>query len=91
MDKKEGAGRNYPESCQTCKRWKEVKERLRLIALLESVIEKMQEALKDKSFKPTIGDYIKLVQMEKEIEETADQSKEIKVTWVEPADTENGE
>ena len=91
MGKKAAAGGTTPKSCQTCEYRREVKERARLTTLLQSIIEKMQAALEDKAFKPTIGDYIKLVQMEKEIEETEEQTKEIRVTWVEPTDTESAE
>jgi hypothetical protein len=79
------------ESCRRCKDWAENKERVRLMVLLESAVDKMNAALAGPDFKPNLGDYMKLVQMEKEMEETSDAGKEIKVTWVEPTDTENAE
>ena len=50
--------------------------------VLSEVIKKMEEKLKTEEFKPSLADYLKLVQMEKEIGE--EETKEIKVTWVEP-------
>jgi hypothetical protein len=37
--------------------------------------------------KATVADYIRLVQLQKELEE--DEPAEIKVTWVEPAETKS--
>ncbi len=39
--------------------------------------------MKAPDFKPTLGDYVKLLQLEKEMEQGA--PTEIRVTWVEPA------
>ncbi|MGO9260961.1 MAG: hypothetical protein ACLQU1_32335 [Bryobacteraceae bacterium] len=91
MDKKGAAKGDSPESCRECKNWKVAKERVRLLELLEKAIDKMQKALVDDAFKPTIADYQKLVQMEKEIDEAASDAKEIRVKWVEPTDSENEE
>jgi uncharacterized protein YhaN len=91
MKKTEGTEENCAESCRQCKHWKDAKERVRLQELVESAVEKMQKALLDEKFKPTVGDYAKLVQMEKEIDEAEEDTKEIRVTWVEPTDSKNGE
>jgi hypothetical protein len=48
--------------------------------LLEKAIAGIEERLKAKDFKPTMGDYLKLLQIEKEIEQ--EEATEIKVTWV---------
>ncbi len=47
----------------------------------------MEQKLGDEAVKATLGDYIKLVQLQQELEE--DELKEIKVTWVEPEATES--
>ena len=72
-----------PKSCQECEHWTEVRNKLRVGGILESVITKMETKLTANEFKPSLGDYLKLVQLEKEIGE--EEPKEIKVTWVEPA------
>ena len=78
-------GDKAPKSCRECGRWKEAKEKIRVSELLEATITKMAEKLKSDDFKPSIGDYLKLVQLEQELEE--DGAKEIKVTWVESRET----
>jgi len=70
-------------SCRGCSLWDDVKERVRINELLETAIEKLGERLKADEFKPSIADYLKLMQLEKEFDQ--EQVKEIKVTWVAPA------
>jgi urease gamma subunit len=64
------------KSCQ------EVKNKLRVGGILAKVIENMEKKLKTEDFKPSLADYLKLVQLEKDFEDG--ETKEIKVTWVEP-------
>jgi hypothetical protein len=71
-----------PKSCEECEHWTEVKNKLRVGKVLSDVITNMETKLKAEEFKPSLGDYLKLVQMEKEIGD--EETKEIKVTWVEP-------
>ncbi len=71
-----------PKSCQECERWEEVRNKLRVSGVLTDVIKKMEEKLKTEEFKASVADYLKLVQMEKDI--GGEETKEIKVTWVEP-------
>ena len=68
--------------CRECPHWAEVRERVRTRELLESAIDKIHKKLASEEFKPTLGDYVKLMQMEKEVED--EDIKEITVTWVEP-------
>jgi hypothetical protein len=56
--------------------------RIRISDLLDKAIAGIEERFKAKDFKPTMGDYLKLLQMEIELEQ--EEIKEIKVTWVEP-------
>ena len=71
-----------PKSCQECEHWTEVSKKLRVSKVLMSVITKMEAKLGTDEFKPSLADYLKLVQMEKEVVD--EEPKEIKVTWVEP-------
>jgi hypothetical protein len=51
--------------------------------LVQKVIEKIGKKLQeDKDIKGTIGDLVRLIQLEKEIEEEIETPDEIKVTWV---------
>lgn len=77
------------KSCRECEHWQEIKQQLRISELLASAITNMEERLKSQDFKPSLGDYLKLLQLEKEMEEGA--PAEIKVTWVEPASLPSAE
>ena len=51
-------------------------------ALVKQAIQQFGEKLDKNELKPTVGDFIRLLQLERELlEETP---KEIKVSWVEP-------
>ena len=73
-----------PKSCKECEHWTGVRNQLRVGKVLEDVLGKMEANLKSTDFKPSLADFLKLVQLEKEVGEEA--PKEIKVTWVEPAE-----
>jgi len=50
--------------------------------LVEKVIEKIEEDLRQRKLKGSVGDLIRLLQLRKELKE--DEPREIKVSWVEP-------
>jgi len=81
MIRKSKTQEKAPKSCRACEHWAEVRNKLRVGGVLETVIKKMEEKLTKEEFKPSLADYLKLVQLEKELGE--DEPKEIKVTWVE--------
>ena len=72
-----------PRSCQECEHWSEVRNKLRVGGVLDTVINHMEGKLTHQEFKPSLADFLKLLQMERELGDEA--PKEIKVTWVEPA------
>ena len=74
-----------PKSCQECEHWAEVSKKLRVGGILEKVIATMETRLAAEEFKPSLTDYLKLVQLEKEVGD--EEIKEIKVTWVEPVES----
>jgi hypothetical protein len=43
--------------------------------------------LSDKDLKPTLTEYLKLLQVEKEVAQETEGPREIKVTWIEPDGT----
>jgi hypothetical protein len=77
------------ESCEECSRWKEIKHRLKIANLLESVIGDIEKRIQEKDLRPTVTEYLKLLQMEQDLEQES--PREIKVTWVELATISNGE
>ncbi|MEX2263571.1 MAG: hypothetical protein WD696_16560 [Bryobacteraceae bacterium] len=52
--------------------------------LIEQAILRIEEKLASDEMKASIGDFIRLLQVQKELE--ADQPREIKITWVDPVD-----
>ena len=50
--------------------------------MVEQIIGKVEQRLGDGEIKATLGDYIRLVQLQKELEE--EEPGEITVTWVDP-------
>jgi hypothetical protein len=64
-----------------------VKKTQRKAEVVEQIIEKVEQRLGDGEMKATLGDYIRLVQLQKELEE--DEPGEITVTWVDPDKTES--
>ena len=55
--------------------------------MVELLLKKMEAKLGGADAKASLGDYIRLVQLRKELED--EQPREIKVTWVEPETTES--
>ena len=50
--------------------------------VVKELLEKVEGKLGEEAMKPTLGDYIRLVQLQRDLED--EEPKEIKVTWVEP-------
>jgi len=82
--------RTKSKPCEDCSYYAALKQKLKVSEVLTRAIAKFEERITETDFSPSVGDYIKLVQMKKELEEATDEAKEIKVTWVEPvtSDTE---
>ena len=53
-------------------------------ALVNKMLQSFEEKLKKDELKGTLGDFIRLLQLEKELED--EQPKEIEVRWVEPSE-----
>lgn len=57
--------------------------------MVQEIRKRVEARLANDDVKATLGDYIRLVQLEKELEEN--EPREIKVTWIEPVKTESQE
>lgn len=53
--------------------------------VVKNMLTNMEEKMAGKDMKATVADYIRLVQLHKELDDES--PKEIRVTWVEPAGT----
>ena len=67
------------KTCRGCERWEEVKGRMQIADLLVKAADGFKAG---ETFKPTLSEYLKLVQLEREFEE--EETREIRVTWVDP-------
>jgi hypothetical protein len=77
------------KNCEECSKWQEIKQKLKITTLLGSLIGNVEERVNAKELKPTVAEYLKLLQIEQELAQES--PKEIKVTWVEPETTSSGE
>ncbi len=68
-----------------------MRKKLRVSELLVKAIEAFEGRMNAQDFKPTVAEYLKLLQMEQEMDATEDGPKEIKVTWVDPVVTSEPE
>ena len=66
-----------------------MKERIRVTELLGKAIEVYEKRIRERNFSPSVAEYLKLVQLEQEAEQQ--DTKEIKVTWIDPAVTSERE
>jgi len=80
--------------CRKCKRWREVKQRMRVAQFIEKTVSAVEDKLDQGTISPTVAEYLKLLQLEQEWEQhesLTDAPKEIKVTWVGPEAQSNDE
>jgi hypothetical protein len=62
------------------------------LQVVQAVIKKIADQLQgEKEIKGTIGDLVRLIQLEKEIEEETEPPHEIKVTWVDRREKSHAE
>ena len=83
MDKKSRQKEKKPRADKT-KRRGAAEDSRSTSELVSKVKETIEEKITNKEIKPTIGDYIRLLQFEQATEE--EKPKEIRVTWVEPSE-----
>jgi hypothetical protein len=57
--------------------------------VVKKLLRKLEQKLASDDVKATLGDYIRLVQLQKELDEES--PREIKVTWIEPGKTDESE
>ena len=87
MDNQKKSEKARPKRrCQDCPKTEAGKKK-KASEFVEKVLEKMEEKLEGDQIKPSVGDYLRLLQYREEME--ADEPKEIRVTWVEPATGES--
>jgi hypothetical protein len=78
-----------PKNRRTSSNRKKPSQRAKVSNLLGKAIKSFEKRIEAEDFKPTIAEYLKLVQLEQEAEQET--AKEIKVTWIDPTVTPNTE
>jgi hypothetical protein len=63
------SGKDPLGECRNCPQWAEIKERARVAVLVNQAVNKYEQKLNANNFRPTIAEYLKLLQLEKEIED----------------------
>jgi len=61
----------------------------RISDLLDTALARFEARVAMEDFYPSVGDYLKLMQLKRELEEEEEIIREIKVTWVEQEGSEN--
>ena len=69
---------------QGCEHCLETREKVRVSELLLKTVERIEAQLQETNLKPSLGDYLKLLRLEKELVD-GEAPQEIKVTSVGPA------
>jgi hypothetical protein len=59
----------------------------REVGIIQKVIEGIETKLETEELKATVGDFIRLLQLRKELEE--EQPREIEVTWIDSSEMES--
>ena len=81
--------RQEVRNCEDCSLWPGVKKKLKITTLLRSLIGGVETRAAAKELRPTVAEYLKLLQIELEL--AGESPKEIRVTWVEPETMSSGE
>ena len=82
MSKTESKTDRKPD-CKQCGNWEAIREHVRVSELLDKAIASYDEKMRDKDFKPTIAEYLKLLQLDRELDDEI-LDTEVQVTWVGP-------
>jgi hypothetical protein len=74
---------SIPDDCKECVHWDQVERRVRVRSLMTSMVGKLEARVTADEFKPTIGDFLKVLDAEKELELADEGPVEITVKWEE--------
>ncbi len=76
-----------PKKMAETRRGQKTKRAKNKKALVKQAIQQIGEKIEKNELKPTVGDFIRLLQLEKELLDEA--PREIKVSWIEPEEKEH--
>ena len=87
--KRKTAAARKPKNAKPPKKTGPKKDRRMRKTVVAAIREKVEERLEKNVNKASLADYIRLMQLEKELQNT--EAKETKATWVEPKGTEHSD
>lgn len=83
---------NIPKECRECRNWlkRSAEYRQKIYGTMISVVDKIQEKVSEEKYKPSLGDFLKVLEVQKELESINQERKEIVVRWVDQPTASNG-
>ena len=66
--------------CRHCHNWLDIKEPARVARLVQNTVEKYEAKLLEDGFKPSMAEFFKLMQLEKELQDNL-MEKGTKIAW----------
>lgn len=74
---------SIPDDCKECIHWDQVEQRVRVRTVLTSMVDKLEEKVVDGDFKPTIGDFLRTLEVDQNLEGANEGPTEYIVRWEE--------
>ena len=81
---KDNIDRSMQDACKECSNWDEVGHQARVRSVLTTMVDKVEEKVTDEHFKPTVGDFLKVLEAERDLGRGDQGPKELHVKWEEP-------
>ena len=78
---------NIQDACKECSYWDEVGHRVKVRSVLTTMVDKLEEKVSAEEFKPSVGDFLKVLEVDKDLEWVDEGPKEIRIIWEEPGPT----
>jgi len=76
---------SIPDDCKDCIHWDQVEQRVRVKSVLTSLVDKIEEKVVEGDFKPTIGEFLKTIEVDQNLAGPDDGPTEYIVRWEEPS------
>lgn len=72
---------SIPDDCKECIHWDQVEQRVRVRSVLTSMVDKLEEKVEGGDFKPTIGDFLRTLEADQNLEGANEGPTELIVRW----------
>ena len=75
------SGDTMPEECRQCTHWEQVGKRIRVRSLLTSMVDKLEARVESEEFKPSVPDFLRVLEVEKDMRGADEGAGEMTVRW----------